>query len=211
MRQNRYLGVILSLVLLIGLILPSAVFADKAGLDAGALNGKLPPRSTPFTAEAQVYISSAGISTVVGQHGPLISEQTVGEVISGQVLSSLRWPELEGATFTMDCVSNDAVLNMKSLTLLGKATGTITLIGADQSSVMKGTFRAVIRGKFYLDESGQPVFYQVEDSAAWELNGTGGVFVGTTARGEASVTLTPITLGSQTTLGGLMQLRGVYR
>ncbi|MFA4836329.1 MAG: caspase family protein [Dehalococcoidia bacterium] len=60
MRQNRYLGIILSLVLLIGLILPAVVYADKPdddenceatnikvlkkmGLDAGALNGKLPP------------------------------------------------------------------------------------------------------------------------------------------------------------------------
>ena len=114
-----------------------------------------PAKPTAFTSTGFVYVSAAGVTTVVKQAGPNVFEETAGEVVSGAISNS-GWPELTGASFIMNDVSDNAKLNLKNGTMKGEATGTITVTGYDGTSTMAGTYQADISGEFYLDNNGQP-------------------------------------------------------
>ena len=193
--KKRFLFITLVLVLLLTAILPAGVMASDKDRDRDK-----------FTAEAMVYISAAGTTTITGQRGPLVFTQTTGEQLTGLVSSSPDWEDLTGSGFTMDVVTNNAILNYNTLTLTGISTGTISLLGADGTSAMTGIFRAIIRGKFMLDEQGNPLFYEVNDLATFKLEGVSGVFDEVEAKGIASVQLTPTPDGQ--TLAGMMTMEG---
>jgi hypothetical protein len=209
--NKKILSVMVVLALALTVFMPGQALASS-GTQSAPHRFHFPTISV-FNGDAFVYISSAGVSTITGQRGPLVFETTVGEQALGQMGVIQGWDALSGAYFTMDLESNDAVLNMKTGTLSGKASGTIYVQQTD-GSFMQGTFTAKINGNFYLDENGEPVFYEVNDSTTFNLVGVSGVFAGTTASGRGQILLTPVDLtgdGKIDTLGGAMSVFGLVR
>lgn len=203
--MKRKLLFVSMLSLLLVLLLPASAMAA-------------PPQEQgvqQFEAVASTFISNAGEVTITGQAGPNIFETTVGEQLYAQIFNCAEWPELTGAEFLMYVETNDAILNMTTMTLSGRTEGTINLVKYDDSGVpigaMSGTFTARVRGNFYVDDEGNYVFYQVTDDARFELDNGIGVFEGQSAQGSASVELTPVQIQGQWTLGGDMTMKGILR
>ena len=188
-------------MLLIAALVPTTAMAAPANIRH--------PKTTAFQAVAETYISAGGNVTITRQFGSLVYEKTVGEQLAGQVISSSNWPDFSNAQFVMDVVTNNAVLNMRTLDLSGIGSGTITVFGADGTSMIQGTFSCIIRGKFILDNAGFPLFYQVTDMATFDLSNGSGVFSGEKASGTAVIQLAPdYSLG---TLAGQMTINGILR
>lgn len=205
--RKRLIYTCLSIVLLVSALMPASAIAASPTSHAS---------SNFFSSVAQVAVVDPGVVSVRPGGKYLIFQHTVGEKVAGQIVSSPKWQQVLGANILI-VHESDTMLNLKTFTVSGKATGVVYLGKLDSYGNlvevwMQGTYQALIRGKFHLDGSGTPIIYdQVFDGGRWSLSGIPGTsFEGINAEGMAFASLkwTDTPFGS--TLAGPMVLTGKY-
>jgi hypothetical protein len=184
--NKRILVIAIALVLMLTLMIPVQLQAKSGNVP------QPPSRSQQFSADGFVYILDPGTITKSIQFGPLVYQHQIGEEVNGFITNS-NWSELNGASIIIKH-SADTIANLKMGTFIATASGTITLVLAD-NSILSGSYQALIYGNF--DAYGN--YTIVNDIAQWDL--------GKKAQGNASATLYPYS----GTLGGAISMSGTHK
>ena len=167
---------------------------------------------TAFVAVAKAYVSNPGTITDFHQVSRSVWVQsTDGEEVQGQIITSPRWPAVNGAGFQIAHHST-TYLNFATMKITGTAEGTITVAKPDGTVYLTGSYKAFIRGSFSVDANGVPNIYdRIYDAATWTLSGTaGGASVSASGIAFANLSWTEVLPGNYT-LAGPMILTGTYK